>query len=130
MVSDRVGDFIIRLQNASRVGTKQVSVPSSTHLAAIARKLKQLGFVESVESSEDGSRKMLIVTLAYANNEPRLRGVKRSSKPGRRFYRSSSEAHRVKGGTGARILSTSIGILSDSEARSKKVGGEDLFEIW
>jgi len=59
-----------------------------------------------------------------------LRGVKRVSKPGRRLYAPHTAAHRVKGGTGARILSSSFGIISDAEARQKRVGGEELFEIW
>lgn len=133
MVSDRVGDFIIRLQNAAMIGKREVVTPYSAHILAIAKKLKELGFVTSVDTQEEegGVKKVVIVTLAYdEKGAPRLRGVKRISKPGRRLYAPHTEAHRVRGGTGARILSTSTGILSDAEARKAKVGGEDLFEIW
>ena len=134
MVTDRVGDFIIRLQNASMVGKRTVVVAYSGHIFAIAKKLKELGFVATVEvkEKEEGSvKKNIIVTLAYSEKgQARLRGVKRISKPGRRLYAGHTDAHRVKGGTGSRLISTSAGILSDKEARMQKVGGEDLFEIW
>lgn len=134
MVTDRVGDFIIRLQNAAMIGKKDVSAPYSGHLLAIAKKLKELGFLATVITDvKDGEsvKKTLLVTLAYdANGNAKLRGVNRISKPGRRLYASHATTHRVKGGTGARILSTPSGIISDAEARKMRVGGEELFEIW
>ncbi len=134
MVTDRIGDFIIRLQNAAMVGKRDVSVPYSAHLAAIAKKLKELGFIESIETKARGDseiKKDLLVSLAYDERKTaKLRGVKRVSKPGRRLYAPSTAAHRVKGGTGARILSSSVGIISDAEARKGRIGGEELFEIW
>jgi small subunit ribosomal protein S8 len=129
MVTDRVGDFIIRLQNAAQVGKQEVVTPYSLHLVAIAKKLKELGFLISVDTSD--SPKSFSVVLSYGTNgEARIRGVKRISKPGRRLYSGHSEAHRVKGGTGVRILSSSVGIISDAEARKNRQGGEALFEIW
>jgi small subunit ribosomal protein S8 len=134
MVSDRVGDFIIRLQNAAAIGKEKVSVPYSAHLAAIAKKLKELGFINNVSAEARGEsevKKNLAVTLAYdERGVPKLRGVKRISKPGRRLYVSSLNAHKVKGGTGARILSSSAGVITDAEARKNRTGGENLFEIW
>lgn len=134
MVTDRVGDFIIRLQNAAMVGKPVVSVPHSSHILAIAKKLKELGFLASVEVKAKGDsdvKKDIVVTLVYSDNgQAKLRGVKRISKPGCRIYTPSAESHRVKGGTGARVISTSAGILSDREARKQCVGGENLFEIW
>ncbi len=130
MVNDRVGDFIIRLQNAALIGAASVSLPHSTHLEAIARKLKELGYLTEV-SKEGDVKKTLVVTLAYGDRGlARIRGVKRMSSPGRRLYVPAREAHGVKGGTGARILSTPKGILSDREARKVHTGGETLFEIW
>ena len=133
MVTDRVGDFIIRLQNAAAIGKRTVSVSYSAHLSAIAKKLKELGFIETVKTEEkEGSpKKTLLVPLAFNDRDvPRLRGVKRISKPGRRLYAPHTEVHRVKGGTGARILSSSAGVITDAEARKAKIGGENLFEIW
>ena len=134
MVTDRVGDFIIRLQNAARIGKRDVSVPYSSHLFAIAKKLKELGFITRVEvktKEGDEVKKSFVVSLAYnERGVPKLRGVKRISKPGRRLYTPSTALHRVKGGTGARIISSPMGVITDSEARKAHVGGEDLFEIW
>ena len=134
MVTDRVGDFIIRLQNAAAVGKPLVTMPYSSHILAIAKKLKELGFISSVEVKSKGDsevKKELVIELAYnEKGQPRLRGVKRVSKPGRRLYVPSSDAHRVKGGTGSRIISASSGIITDGEARKTHAGGENLFEIW
>ncbi|MBI3571930.1 30S ribosomal protein S8 [Candidatus Kaiserbacteria bacterium] len=134
MMSDRVGDFIIRLQNASAVGQRSVSLPHSRHLEAIARKLKEFGFLASVAvESKEGveAKKTLVVAPAYRDRGvPKIRGVKRLSKPGRRLYVGHAGAHAVASGTGVRLLSTPSGVLSDREARRSKVGGESLFEIW
>lgn len=133
MVTDRIGDFIIRLQNAAAISRREVTAPYSGYLLEIAKKLKQLGFITRVEvkEKEGSAKKTLVVELAYnEKGAARLHGVKRVSKPGRRLYASHQGAHRVRGGIGARILTTSAGVLSDSEARKAKVGGEELFEIW
>ncbi|MDO8593564.1 MAG: 30S ribosomal protein S8 [bacterium] len=133
MVTDRVGDFIIRLQNAAMIGKREVSAPYSSHLLAIAKKLKELGFIATVttDAKEDSVKKTLVVTLAYDERDnAKLRGVKRISKPGRRLYTPFTTAHRVKGGTGAMILSSHSGIISDVEARKNRIGGEEMFEIW
>ena len=134
MVTDRIGDFIIRLQNAARVGKASVSMPYSSHVLAIAKKLKELGFIASIEVKaigESDAKKEIVAALTYTEKgQPKLRGVKRISKPGRRLYVPFTAAHTVKGGTGVRIISSSTGIVSDAEARKAHVGGENLFEIW
>lgn len=130
MVSDRVGDFIIRLKNAGAIGTSSISVPHSAHLEAIAKKLRDLGFVAAVDTREKGGKKFLEVELAYVNGIHKINDVKRISKPGRRLYVASRDAHSVKNGLGARVISTPKGILADKEARQVRAGGEALFEIW
>ena len=134
MVTDRVGDFIIRLHNAAKVGKILVTVPYSGHLFAIAKKLKELGYLSHVEvktKEGDEVKKTFVATLAYdEHGVAKLRGVKRISKPGRRLYAPYTAAHKVKGGTGARIISSPAGIISDAEARKAHTGGENLFEIW
>ncbi len=130
MVSDRVGDFIIRLQNAGAIGKGTVEVPHSGELEAIAKKLRDLGYVADV-SVAGNPKRVLSVALAFdGRGAHRIHGVKRISKPGRRLYVSAREAHSVKNGVGARIISTPKGILSDKEARKVRAGGENLFEIW
>jgi small subunit ribosomal protein S8 len=134
MVSDRVGDFIVRLTNAGAVKKPVVSVPYSAHLEAIARKLKALGYVADVSvatSEKSAAKKSLEVALVYtATGEPKIRGVKRISKPGRRLYANHKQVHTVKNGVGVQVISTPKGILSDREARKQAAGGETLFEIW
>lgn len=130
MVSDRVGDFIIRLKNAGMIGKPEVVAPYSSHLEAIAKKLKELGYVASVSKNDD-VKKMLTVVLSYdEHGTSAISGVKRISSPGRRLYTPARSAHGVKNGKGDRILSTPKGILSDAEARKVHAGGETLFEIW
>jgi small subunit ribosomal protein S8 len=134
MVTDRVGDFIVRLQNAAMIGKREVSIPYSAHLLAIAKKLKELNFLAMVTTKvedEKNSHKTIVVTLAYdERGNAKLRGVKRISKPGRRLYTPHTSAHKVKGGTGALVLSSPSGIISDAEARNRRIGGEEMFEIW
>ncbi|MCI0597589.1 30S ribosomal protein S8 [Candidatus Parcubacteria bacterium] len=130
MVSDRVGDFIIRLKNAGAIGQSVVFVPHSNHLEEIAKKLKELGFVADVSIAKK-EPKTLEVTLAYdESGEHKIKGVDRVSKPGRRLYAPVRQAHSVKSGLGALILSTPKGILSDKEARRMRAGGETLFKVW
>ncbi len=134
MVTDRVGDFIIRLKNASRIGKPKVTMLYSQHILAVAKKLKDLGFITKVSVEALGSsdiKKEIIVSLAYdEKGSPRLCDVKRISKPGRRLYVSHTNAHKVRGGTGVSIISSPVGVISDKEARQKHIGGENLFEIW
>ena len=130
MITDRVGDFITRLKNAADVGKKEITVPHSQHLLAIAKKLRELGYIEKVDV--DGEvKKVLKITLAMnAAGDAVIRGVKRISKPGRRLYTAYNEANSVKGGMGSRIISAPSGIITDREARKVRAGGENMFEIW
>ncbi|HEX7651182.1 MAG TPA: 30S ribosomal protein S8 [Candidatus Paceibacterota bacterium] len=130
MITDRVGDFIVRLQNAAMAKKPGVSVPYSAHLEEIAKKLQTLGYIASVDTKSKPKKTLEITLVTDARGNARLQGVKRVSKPGRRLYVSTREAHGVKNGSGARILSTPRGILSDAEARKVRMGGENLFEIW
>ncbi len=129
MVSDRVGDFIIRLKNAAAIHHEEVMAPYSKHIHAIAKKLRELGFLTEVKQISD--ERALRVTIAYADDgNSVLRDVRRISKPGRRVYISHRDAHVVAGGTGVRVISTPEGIVSDAQARRNRLGGEVLFEIW
>ena len=131
MVTDPIGDFIITLKNAGAIKREVATIPYSKLKHAIAEKLKERGFITAVEKKTTGAKSVLIVTLAYNDNGMhKIHDVKRLSKPGRRLYRKATDAHNVRQGTGALILSTPRGILTDAEARKVKAGGEALFEIW
>ncbi len=131
MVNDPVGDFINRLKNAGAVKAANVSVPHSAFKFAIAEKLKEAGFVKSVEKKGKKVRKTLDVVLKYdEDGKSVINGVKRISKPGRRMYKNAREVNSVRYGHGVLMLSTPKGVITDKEARKAQVGGEALFEIW
>ena len=128
---DVIGDLIIRLQNAGAVKKASVSVPFSAYKMAIAEKLKEVGYIQSIDKKGKKVKKTLDITLKYNEaGEHAIAGVKRISKPGRRLYRSVIDIHPVRYGHGTLVLSTPKGIKTDKEARKEKVGGEALFEIW
>jgi small subunit ribosomal protein S8 len=131
MVNDPIGDMIIQLKNAGMVGKREVTLPYSRLKHAIADKLAQSGFVASVEKRGKKVKKTLDITLKYdARGSHEIRGVQRISKPGRRLYVGVEGIFPVKFGTGKRVLSTPLGILTGEEAKEKNVGGEELFIIW
>lgn len=131
MVNDPIGDFINRLMNAGAVKKASVAVPYSSLKMAIAEKLKEAGYISGAEKKGKKVKKTIDVALKYdAQGMPRISGVKRVSKPGRRIYKSVLEINPVRYGHGSLVLSTPKGILTDKEAKSQKVGGEAMFEIW
>ena len=131
MVSDTIGDFIIRLKNGGMVGKETISVPYSKLRHSIADKLVEAGYLTSATATGKlPQEKQLQIALSYENGENRIHGVKRVSKPGRRLYTIVTDINPVKFGKGHMILSTPAGVLTGEEAREKKVGGEQLFIIW
>ena len=130
-MTDPIADLINRLKNAGAVKKATVSVPFSAFKMAVVEKLKDAGYVAGVEKKGKKVRKTLDVMLKYSEaGIPRISGVKRISKPGRRMYKGAREIRAVKYGHGSLILSTPQGVKTDAEARKEKVGGEALFEIW
>ncbi len=131
MVSDPIGDYIIRLQNACRSGRVEVYAPYSKLRHAIAEKLYKAGYLaEVLEEGQGPSRKLKSVINYNQSGNPSINGVKRVSKPGRRMYIKVQDIHPIKFGKGELILSTPAGLLTGSEARGKNMGGEQLFIIW
>lgn len=127
MVTDPIADFLIRLQNASKVKKESVSMPYSRMKLSIAEILRKEGYVKEVDTTKTGA---LSVALLYKSGRPVITGAKRISKPSRRMYMSVHDIQPVKRGRGLLLLSTPAGILSGKDAREKRVGGEALFEIW
>lgn len=129
MVNDPIADFLVRLQNASRVGHDRVSMPFSRAKLAVAQVLFKEGYIGGVEHKKDSYA--LSVELKYGSEgRPAIMGTKRLSKPSRRTYMGVRDIRQVKRGHGLLVLSTPAGILTDKEARKQRVGGEALFEIW
>jgi small subunit ribosomal protein S8 len=131
MANDPIGDLIIRLTNAGAIKKPSLSVPFSNFKMAVAEKLVSAGYIASVEKKGKKVKKTLDIVLKYDHQGmPRISGVKRISKPGRRMYKSVLEIVPVRYGKGSLILSTPAGVMTDKEAKTAKVGGEALFEIW
>ena len=127
MVTDIIGDLIIRIKNANLVGKEAISLYTSKTKEAIADALVRAGYIKSF--SKNG--KMLDIVLSYkADKSSKIIGVKRISKPSKRVYIKSTDIKPFKSGFGATIISTPAGILSNKEAVKQKVGGEVLFKIW
>jgi small subunit ribosomal protein S8 len=128
MVTDPIADFLVRLQNASKVNKESVTMPFSRMKLSIAEILEKEGYVSSVDKKR--ANNMLSVALLYKNGRPAITGARRISKPSRRMYMSIHDIKPVKRGYGLLVLSTPAGILTGKDAREKRVGGEALFEIW
>jgi len=127
---DTIGDFLTRLRNALKARHKYVDVPASNLKLAMSEILKEQGYIETVERTEDGKQGILRITLKYSNGAPAIIGIKRISTPGLRRYTAAQEAPRVLSGLGIAILSTPKGVMTDKQARQLNVGGEVLCHVW
>ncbi|GIW90040.1 MAG: 30S ribosomal protein S8 [Pirellulaceae bacterium] len=132
MLSDPVADMLTRIRNAVRVAQPHVDMPTSKIKRGVAEVLKREGFIWDWQEVTDESSPVpqLRIVLKYVNGERLIQSIRRVSKPGRRVYMKASELRPVLNGLGIRILSTSRGIMSDREARRRKLGGEVLAEVY
>ncbi|MDF2954342.1 MAG: Ribosomal protein S8 [Thermodesulfobacterium sp.] len=131
MMTDPIADMLIRIKNALMARHKSVTVPASKIKLEIARILKEEGYIEDYEYIKEEPQPKIKINLKYDENKrPVIAGVKRVSKPGRRIYRGYRDLPKVLNGFGIAIISTSQGIMTDHEARKRKIGGEILCEIW
>ena len=129
-INDPVGDLLTRVRNAYAARMQQLTMPASKLRENLCDVLKREGYIRDYRSADvrPGVRE-LTVELKYHEGEPVIQRAVRVSKPGRRIYAPIETLPRVFNGMGIAILSTSRGILSDSEARTQNVGGEVLCEI-
>jgi small subunit ribosomal protein S8 len=131
-MTDPIADMLTRIRNAQQARHSKTLVPRSKIKVAIAKILKEEGFIEGYIEDEDGPQGTLKVFLRYEAGGPQgvIRGVTRISKPGRRVYVSKDEIPRVRNGLGVAILTTPRGLLTDAQARQAGVGGEVLCHVW
>ncbi|MGY3732136.1 30S ribosomal protein S8 [Pediococcus acidilactici] len=130
-MTDPIADFLTRIRNANMVRHESLKVPASKIKKDIAEILKNEGFIKDVEYIDDDKQGIIRVFLKYGkNNERVISGLKRISKPGLRSYVKADEVPKVLNGLGIAIISTSEGVITDKEARAKKIGGEVLAYIW
>jgi small subunit ribosomal protein S8 len=132
-MTDPLADMLTRIRNANVAMHDTVRMPSSKLKEALAGVLTKEGYIESFEVSTDGSRpgRVLEIRMKYAPDRSRtISGIRRVSKPGLRVYTAADKLPRVLGGLGVAVLSTSQGLLTDREARKRRVGGEVLCFVW
>ena len=132
-MTDPVADMLTRIRNANIAMHDDTSMPSSKLKENLASLLEKEGYIEgfAVADAEGRPGRTLTVTMKYSPERARvISGIKRVSKPGLRVYSKADKVPRVLGGLGVAVLSTSQGLLTDREARKRRVGGEILCYVW
>ncbi|MGK2957630.1 MAG: 30S ribosomal protein S8 [Acidimicrobiales bacterium] len=132
-MTDPIADMLTRIRNGNTAYHDEIRMPSSKSKEALARILEREGYIGgwNVVDSTTGPGKVLTVQMKYSPERVRtISGIKRVSKPGLRVYRKADGLPRVLGGLGVAVLSTSQGMMTDQEARKRRMGGEVLFYVW
>jgi len=131
MNTDPIADMLTRIRNANVVSHPSVEMPSSKLKVALAKLLKEEGYINGYEEKVDGHFKTLHIELKYDEaNKPVITNLKRVSKPGLRSYSKAKNLPQVLGGMGVAVVSTSKGLLTDRKARKENLGGEILCYIY
>jgi len=131
MTTDPVADMLTRIRNALQSKQEQVIVPASRIKLEIARILRSEGYIHRYALVEEKPQSKIRISLKYAANQtPAITELRSVSTPSRRIYVNREELPRVKGGLGTAILTTSKGIMTDREARRRRLGGEVICTIW
>ncbi|MFN3921928.1 MAG: 30S ribosomal protein S8 [Caldimicrobium sp.] len=131
MMTDPIADMLTRINNALKSKKKTVIVPASKIKLEIVRILKEEGFIEDFKYIEEKPQPKIEIFLKYDEQKRGvISGLRRVSKPGRRVYLGYKALPKVLDGLGIAIVSTSQGIMTDHEARKRKIGGEVICEIW
>ena len=129
--TDPIADMITRIRNAQLRTLNSVSIPNSKFRARILDVLKEEGYISDYKFLSDAKNKgSLIINLKYHNGLPVIKEIRRISKPGRRIYTKADSIPKIQSGLGIAIVSTSMGIMSDNDARSKNIGGEIICKVF
>ena len=129
-VTDPISDFLTRIRNAVKAKKVIVEIPSSRMKLGLADILKKNNFIDDYSVTEDNKQNVLKINLRYHNGNPAISGLQRISSPGLKVYKKNDELPRVLNGLGLAVISTSQGLLTDKEARSKSLGGEVVCFVW
>ena len=128
---DPIGDMITRIRNAQLRALNNVTIPSSKFRVRVLDVLKREGYISNYKPLSDHKNKeSLLVDLKYNNGLPVIKEIKRVSRPGRRIYAKADSIARIQNGLGLAIVSTSKGIMSDTDARTKNIGGEIICRVF
>lgn len=125
-MTDPIADFLTRIRNGQRSGKTEVGMPSSRMKLALAKVLKDEGYIDDFAVADEAAKPTLTVRLKYYQGRPVIDRLERVSRPGLRIYKSKDDLPRVLGGMGVAIVSTSRGVMTDREARAAGHGGEIL----
>ena len=123
-MTDPVADMFVRIRNGQAAGKVSVRMPASKAKLAIARLLKDEGYLNDVAERDVEGKKEIEIALKYYEGRPAIERLERASRPGLRRYRGKTELPKVMGGLGISIISTSSGLMTDAQARAKGLGGE------
>lgn len=130
-LTDPIADMLTRIRNANSAMHEKVDVPFSKEKLAIAKILKDEGYILNYKEIEEGNKKDIRVYLKFVDGKEKvIRGLKRISKPGRRVYTCVENMPTVLGGLGIAILSTPKGVITDKQCKAENVGGEVLCYVW
>ena len=132
-MTDPIADMLTRVRNANTAMHDDVSMPSSKLKETFAELLKSEGYIQNYTVAENtsGPGRVLSIDMKYSPERKRvISGITRVSKPGLRVYKKSNEVPRVLGGLGVAVLSTNRGLMTDREARRRRIGGEVLAYVW
>ena len=130
-LTDPIADMITRIRNAQLRKLSTVLIPNSKFRTRILDVLKEEGYISDYKFLTDKKNKgSLLVDLKYSNGQPVIKEISRVSKPGRRIYTRAESIPKIKNGLGIVIVSTSMGIMSDNDARSKNIGGEIICRVF
>jgi len=125
-MTDPIADMLTRIRNGQKARMMSVTMPASTTKAAVAKVLKDEGYINNYSTAGEGAESTLTIELKYFNGAPVIEHIQRSSRPGLRVYRRKADLPKVLGGLGIAIVSTSAGVMSDRQAREQGIGGEVL----
>ena len=128
--TDPIADLLTRIRNAVMVGKNEITVPSSNIKVTVAKQLKKAGYVTGVKVEAGKPRDILVVTINEPGENTTINEIKRLSKPGRRVYVSADDIPKVKSGRGIVLVSTSKGVITGSEAKKQRLGGELLLQVF
>lgn len=129
-MQDPLSDMLTRIRNAQMAGKTQVEMPGSKLKTAVAKVLKEEGYIEHYAASNDVGKPRLTIGLKYFNGKPVIAEIDRISRPALRQYRGKEELPSVRAGLGVAIVSTSKGVMTDRAARAAGVGGEVLCTVY
>jgi small subunit ribosomal protein S8 len=129
-MQDPIADMFTRIRNAQARARKDVSIPASKSKSAIAKVLKDEGYITDYQTVDGDTHPELVIELKYYEGRPVIEYIQRTSKPSLRVYRGKDRLPKVVGGLGIAIVSTSRGLMTDREARAQGIGGEVLCSVY